>query len=301
MYGLTTGLFQGISISRLVTVKFIQLLIIHNDSGEDYDIISGFKVECSTTQWFCAGGKWERMLVVRQRYCWTSNRNDRKIWNMRQPFCFLIVAFGVAGVICNPLRGDGKDSNGTDTVGQNDVEKNTTTENNGKYKTVGTSTMSIEADTAKASGVTPHAGHGNNLPLPIMIASPAVAVAIVIFICVTYKWHAMQLDQQAKNLALRVAAGACAPPSTWLPCSPCRPSQRLLTPNSPSSDFEFPRSPSCSSTRKKSMRTPTPPLLLTPPPHVLGGKRGSRSSNWSAISDQEVVNSSPRRHSTFLL
>ena len=57
MYGLTTGLFQGISISRLVTVKFIQLLIIHNDSGEDYDSISGFKVECSTTQWFCAGCK----------------------------------------------------------------------------------------------------------------------------------------------------------------------------------------------------------------------------------------------------
>ncbi|KAH3864212.1 hypothetical protein DPMN_027228 [Dreissena polymorpha] len=135
------------------------------------------------------------------------------------------------------------------------------------------------------------------LPLPIMIASPAMAVGIFIFICIAYKLHKAQLDEQAKQVAIRFAAGAC--PSPCVPCSPCRTTQRLLSPPSPM-DMDL----SSHFPRRKSLRTTTPPpsMLLAPPPRASGSSRGSRCSNLSALSDFEVINhASPRRHSTFLL
>jgi hypothetical protein len=132
------------------------------------------------------------------------------------------------------------------------------------------------------------------LPATILIASPAVAVGIFLFICLAYKWHTVQLDSQAKELAAQVGYGHC--PSDCIPCSPCHNSQRLLPP----SDSITMNSPCLSEnelhgTRRKSLRTPSP-VLLSPP--NLANHRGS---SWSALSDQEVISHSPRRHSTFLL
>lgn len=133
----------------------------------------------------------------------------------------------------------------------------------------------------------------SDLPLPIIIASPAVAIGIVIFICVAYKWHTHQLDTQAKELAEQMAANC---PSPCMPCSPCHNTHRLLPP-SPSIS---PVSPSHSDadligTRRKSMLSSSPSTLSPP---GFGNKRGS---SWSALSDQELLSHSPRRHSTFLL
>lgn len=129
--------------------------------------------------------------------------------------------------------------------------------------------------------------------LTITIASLAVTVAIVIFICVAYKFHAIQLDAKKKEIANQLMG--CRYPSQCLDESPQCP--------------EFPKDnlqpdgdqtlPVCSGTRK-SLRTLTPPLLSPPP--SLGSKRGSRCSTWSNLSDQDVfVGPVPRRHSSFIL
>ena len=135
---------------------------------------------------------------------------------------------------------------------------------------------------------------GTKLPSTILITSPAVAVGIFIFICIAYKWHTVQLDSQAKELAAQM--GSAHFPSPCIPCSPCHNSHRLLPPSdsininsSCLSESDLP------GTRRKSLRTPSP-ILLSPP--RLGSHRGS---SWSALSDQEVISHSPRRHSTFLL
>lgn len=148
--------------------------------------------------------------------------------------------------------------------------------------------------TEKRIATTTRAPMERKLPIPIMIASPAVAVGIVIFICVAYKAHTMQLNAQAKDLALQVAAEQCSSP-----CMPCSPSQNTQTLLPPSHSMNS-NSPSHSNSdllgaRRKSLRTPSPTLLAPPD---LGSHRGS---TWSALSDQEIVSHSPRRHSTFLL
>ena len=124
----------------------------------------------------------------------------------------------------------------------------------------------------------------SELPLPIIIASPVAALSIVILICIAYKWHAVQLDEQAKELALEKAADHCN--NTCDPCSPCRATHRLVPPGQTRAECDL------SGTRRKSLRTPTPPPSIS----------RSRASLWSA--DQEVlthVHASPRRHSTFIL
>lgn len=132
------------------------------------------------------------------------------------------------------------------------------------------------------------------LPIPLMVASPAVAVGIFIFICIAYKWHTAQLDAQARKLAEQVTSGQS--PSPCIPCSPCHNTQRLLLPSQSAASTSLYHSDSdLMGARRKSLRTPSPVLLLPP---GLGNHRGS---SWSALSDQEVVNHSPRRHSTFLL
>jgi hypothetical protein len=67
------------------------------------------------------------------------------------------------------------------------------------------------------------------LPIPILIASAAVAVAIFIFISLAYKWHAYQLDAQAKESDAQLDSIECPSPS--IPCSPCRNTQRLVPPS----------------------------------------------------------------------
>lgn len=166
-------------------------------------------------------------------------------------------------------------------IGQN-LEKNLSTSNDN---------AAVVDESRDFTTIAP--SRNNELPIPIMIASPAVAVAIVIFICLAYRWHTHQLDAQAKELALQLAVNC---PSPCMPCSPCHTTQRLLPPN-PTMNTS---SPSHSDTdllgaRRKSLRSASPTLLAPP---GLGNKRGS---SWSALSDQEIVSHSPRRHSTFLL
>lgn len=120
----------------------------------------------------------------------------------------------------------------------------------------------------------------SELPLPILIASPVAAVSIVLLICIAYKWHSIQLDEQAKKLAIERTANQCHS------SSPCRTTQRLVPPGRARADSDL------SGGRRKSLRTPTPPPNIS----------RSRASLWSA--DQEVlthVHASPRRHSTFIL
>jgi hypothetical protein len=133
------------------------------------------------------------------------------------------------------------------------------------------------------------------LPIPIMVASPAVAVSVFIFICVAYKWHAFQLDAQAKELAAQLGAVEC--PSPCIPCSPCRNTRRLLPPSQPmQSSYPSHSDSDLLGARGKNSQSLSP-MLLSPP----RGSGSHRGSSWSAFSDHEVINNSPRRHSTLLL
>lgn len=156
---------------------------------------------------------------------------------------------------------------------------------NGNISGLNESEVNVTA-TEKRIATTTRSPYERKLPLPIMIASPAVAVGIIIFICVAYKAHTIQLNAQAKDLALQIAAEQCSSPC--MPCSPYNNTQELLQPSHSDSDLL--------GARRKSLRTPSPTLLAPPP--GLGSHRGS---TWSALSDQEIVSHSPRRHSTFLL
>ena len=140
----------------------------------------------------------------------------------------------------------------------------------------------ILTNTSNTSGLTSAEPH-SELPLPILIASPVAALSIVILICIAYKWHSVQLDEQAKKLAIEKAVGQCND-SPCHPCSPCRATHRLVPPGQARAESDM------TGTRRKSLRTPTPSISR------------SRGSLWSA--DQEVlthVHASPRRHSTFIL
>ena len=124
-----------------------------------------------------------------------------------------------------------------------------------------------------------------DLPIALIIASPAVAVCVFIFICITYKVHSKQLDEQSKKLSAEIEIGSSSP---RIPSSPCRSTaQRLVVPGHAISETDL------IGQRRKSLRTPTPP------PPGLSSKRGSC---LSALSDQEILaRASPRRHSTFIL
>ena len=151
-------------------------------------------------------------------------------------------------------------------------------------KQISSSDKNIPTNASRNTGLTTEQPD-SELPLPILIASPVAAISIVILICIAYKWHSVQLDEQAKKLAIERAADQC--PSPCDPCSPCRTTQRLVPSGQARADGEV------TGGRRKSLRTPTPPPSVS---------RSSRASLWSA--DQEVlthVHSSPRRHSTFIL
>ncbi|XP_053400865.1 uncharacterized protein LOC128557495 [Mercenaria mercenaria] len=148
--------------------------------------------------------------------------------------------------------------------------------------------------TEKLTDNVPNKPDETPLPIPVMVASPAVAVGIFIFICVAYKWHTVQLDAQAKELAVHITSGEC--PGPCIPCSPCNNTQILLPlSHSVNTTSQFHSDSDLCGARRKSLRTPSP-ILLAPP--GLGNHGGS---SWSALSDQEVISHSPRRHSTFLL
>lgn len=179
------------------------------------------------------------------------------------------------------------------------LESNKTTTNirngNGTDKNSSGTVVSVTEQITDMSGKDPDEAP---LPIPLMVASPAVAVGIFIFICIAYKWHTTQLDAQARKLAEQVTSGRTSgqTPSPCIPCSPCHNTQRLLLPSqSAASTSPYHSDSDLMGARRKSLRTPSPVLLLPP---GLGNHRGS---SWSALSDQEVVNHSPRRHSTFLL
>ncbi|KAL4230280.1 hypothetical protein ACF0H5_010665 [Mactra antiquata] len=187
----------------------------------------------------------------------------------------------------------------TDSEDSKDILKNDTY----ALKTEGNKT-----EVPNVSGVTqrhaaaPHKTPDEGLPIPIMVASPAVAVCIIVFICVAYKLHTKQLDEQAKQLAIQVAAGTVQCPSPILPSSPSHTSQRLLpqcTVQSSSLQVLYHSESDFNGPRRKSLRTPSPTSQILLTPNM--GIRDKRGSSWSALSDNEIVNHSPRRHSTFLL
>lgn len=129
----------------------------------------------------------------------------------------------------------------------------------------------------------------------ITIASVAVLIAIVIFICVLYKFHAHQLVKR-KRVAMEeiIVCGDRSPCLT----SARRHSDSLLRTSQAQTTVDHVTG--ISSGRRKSLCTPTPPLLS--PPVSRSSKRGSRCSTWSNLSEQDVFgNSAPRRHSAFNL
>jgi hypothetical protein len=133
------------------------------------------------------------------------------------------------------------------------------------------------------------------MPIPIMVASPAVAIAIFIFICVAYKWHTIELDAEAKEFAAQLGSVHC--PSPCIPCSPHRYTQRLLPPSSQmQSSYLYHSDSDLLGARRNLLHTP-PQIFLSPP----RGLDNFKASSLSALSDQEVINQSSRRHSTFLL
>lgn len=140
-------------------------------------------------------------------------------------------------------------------------------------------------------------GGSREQTLTITVASLAVMVAIVVFICVAYKFHALQLDAKRKEVTRQLMG--CRYPSQCLvgpPHCPDSPKDSIVTGTQPQPDIEQ----TVSSTRRKGVRTPTPPLLSPPP--SLGSKRGSRCSTWSNLSDQDVfAGPAPRRHNSFIL
>lgn len=142
-------------------------------------------------------------------------------------------------------------------------------------------TKNIPANASKNTGWTTEDPR-SELPLPILIASPVAALSIVLLICIAYKWHSIQLDEQAKKFAIERAAD-----QSDAPASPCRATQRLVPPGHARAECDL-----NAGGKRKSLLTPTPPPSIS----------RSRASLWSA--DQEVlthVHASPRRHSTFIL
>lgn len=158
-------------------------------------------------------------------------------------------------------------------------------------------TANLGTDSVNNTYFTPP--HSRGQSLTITVASLAVAIAIAIFIVVAYKFHVLQLDAKRKEFAEQLKG--CTYPSPCLSCSPRRSdSQNAKLLRISQSQSEPDHVTSLTSGRRKSLRTPTPPLLS--PPTSLGSKRGSRCSTWSSLSDQDVLGtSSPRRHSTFIL
>lgn len=128
------------------------------------------------------------------------------------------------------------------------------------------------------------------LPLAMIIAGPAAAVGIMLFLCVSYYWHTVQLDRQAKRLSITLFV---TPDSKEKNGDPPTRTQKLVP--SKSKHFREPEfNPVYSQRRKSTLSVPT----LVPPTAAMG-KRGS---SWSALADQEIINlSAPRRHSTFIL
>ena len=146
-------------------------------------------------------------------------------------------------------------------------------------------TRNIPTNTSKNTGWTTEDPR-SELPLPILIASPVAALSIVLLICIAYKWHSIQLDDQAKKLAIERAADQSAVPMVAT-------AQRLVSPGHAKAERDL-----AAGGKRKSLRTPTPTSSIS----------RSRASLWSA--DQEVLthhhahagaHASPRRHSTFIL
>ena len=127
------------------------------------------------------------------------------------------------------------------------------------------------------------------LPMAMIIAGPVAAVSIMLFLCVSYYWHTVQLDNQAKRLSITLYVTPDGKEKNGdLPVRP----QKLVP--SKSKHFRDPDFNMYSQRRKSTLSVPT----LVPPSAVMG-KRGS---SWSALADQEIINlSAPRRHSTFIL
>ena len=156
-------------------------------------------------------------------------------------------------------------------------------------------------DAVNATGETNSTTSSGGSPdqtLTITIASLAVSVAIVIFICVAYKFHALQLDAKKKEIAHQLLT--CQYPSQCLTGSPgpsdAHKDSMLPVSSQSQSDSET----ATPSGRRKSSRTQTSPLLSAP--LSLSSKRGSRCSTWSSSSDHDTCTSSaPRRHSSFVL
>ena len=127
------------------------------------------------------------------------------------------------------------------------------------------------------------------LPLAMIIAGPVAAISILLFLCVTYYWHTVQLDKQAKRLSITLFVR----PDNKENDGDARASTQKLVPIK-SKHFRESDLNMHSQRRKSTLSVPT----LVPPSAAMG-KRGS---SWSALADQEIINlSAPRRHSTFIL
>lgn len=139
--------------------------------------------------------------------------------------------------------------------------------------TVGTSQVQVEVHTGPPS---------QGLPIPLLIASPVAAVSILIFVCIAYYCHAAQLDERARQMAIRMASGQ----------TEMTKSVTTMTIIEPSNETDYPIY-----TKRERRSTLKPPP--TPSPSFLGPKR--TSVNWGAMADHELVSYSPRRHSTFII
>lgn len=220
--------------------------------------------------------------------------------------CMLILVMGIVECTDNGLIGQSgpgvrekTTKNKTIIIDSGDVSDRKNNTYSVQAGTEGTVKNNATSVTERQMSPTPDSPE-EGLPVTILVASPAVAVGIIIFICVAYKWHTKQLDDQAKELAIQLAAGIDDSSSPCLPCSPSGSAQRPLPTVQSSglrvlchseSDLQGPR--------RKSLRTPSPTSqILLSPAMGIGDKRGS---SWSALSDQEIISHSPRRHSTFLL
>ena len=144
-------------------------------------------------------------------------------------------------------------------------------------------TKNIPTNTSKNTGWTTEDPR-SELPLPMLIASPVAALSIVLLICVAYKWHSIQLDEQAKKLAIARAAD-----QSEIPMVPT--AQRLVPPGHAKAECDL---TAATGGTRKHLRTPTPTSSIS----------RSRASLWSADHDvltHHHVHASPRRHSTFIL